>query len=175
MTTRRQPNLISIPSPRLASGVALVLAATMTSVPVLCSVQQSSPSRDAASRASAALEQLRSDINSIIAHPAFARAGWGVKVASLATGKILFEHNPQKYFTPASNAKLFSAALALNNLGPDYRIETSLYAGCSPNASGTLDSDLIVYGRGDPDFRAGLHSGDYQAALEPLAAALVKA
>src|SRR5262249_9422710 len=168
-------NLTKIPSLRLPSGLTLVLAATMTSVPVLCSVHQSSSSRDAASRASAALEQLRSDINSIIAHPTVSRAGWGGKVSSLAPGKILLEENAQKYFTPASNAKLFSAALALNNLGPDYRIETSLYAGCSPNASGSLDSDLIVYGRGDPDFRAGLHSGDYQAALEPLAAALVKA
>src|SRR5262249_22925225 len=63
--------------------------------------------------------------------------------------------------------------LALNNLGPDYKIETSLYADRSPDAGGTLDSDLIVFGRGDPDFQAGLHSGDYSASLEPLAEALV--
>jgi D-alanyl-D-alanine carboxypeptidase/D-alanyl-D-alanine-endopeptidase (penicillin-binding protein 4) len=142
--------------------------------PAPCSIQQSPRPDDAnaSPRVSAALDQLRAGIDTIIGHPDFARAGWGIKVVSLETGNVVFTHNPEKYFSPASNAKLFTAALALNDLGPDFKIETSLYADRSPDASGTLDGDLIVFGRGDPDFRAGLHSGDYSASLEPLAAAL---
>src|SRR5262249_56215052 len=126
-----------------------------------------------AARPPAALEQLQTDINSVIGHPDFARARWGVKVVSLTTGKVLYAHNAEKYFSPASNAKLFTAALALNNLGPDYKIETSLYADRTPDAGGTLDADLIVFGRGDPDFQAGLNYSDYRRFLETLTQVLV--
>jgi D-alanyl-D-alanine carboxypeptidase/D-alanyl-D-alanine-endopeptidase (penicillin-binding protein 4) len=145
----------------------------VTSLPGLSVAQQSSGNPDSSPASTAALQKLGADITAIIGDPAFLRSAWGVQVVSLATGKVLFAHNAEKYFSPASNAKLFTAALALNNLGPDYRIETSLYAGRKPDANGTLDGDLIVYGRGDPDFRAALHSGDYHAALEPLADALI--
>ncbi|HKP10681.1 MAG TPA: D-alanyl-D-alanine carboxypeptidase/D-alanyl-D-alanine-endopeptidase, partial [Blastocatellia bacterium] len=105
----------------------------------------------------------------------FAPAAWGVKVVSLDTGKTLFEHNPQKYFNPASNAKLYVAALALDRLGADYRMRTSLYAAARPDASGTLKGDLIVYGRGDPTMAASLNGGDYFKPLEPLVNQLVSA
>jgi len=93
---------------------------------------------------------------------------WGVKILSLDTGKIIFEHNPQKYFNPASNAKLYTAALALERLGPDHRIKTSIYSTAKPDASGTLKGDLILYGRGDPTMAARLNDGDYLKGLEPL-------
>ncbi len=47
-------------------------------------------------------------------------------MASLDTGKILFEHDSDKLMIPASNAKLFTGALALDRLGADCRIETSI-------------------------------------------------
>src|SRR6185295_14211143 len=95
------------------------------------------------------------------------------KIVSLDTGKLIFEHNPQKYFSPASNAKLYTAALALEKLGPDYRIKTSLYSMAKPDASGTLKGDLIIYGRGDPTMAARLNGGDYFKGLEPLVSQLV--
>ena len=85
---------------------------------------------------------------------------WGVKIVSLDTGVTVFEQNPQKLFSPASNSKLYTVALALDRLGADYRIKTSLYAKAKPNASGTLKGDLIVYGRGDPTINARLHGGE---------------
>jgi D-alanyl-D-alanine carboxypeptidase/D-alanyl-D-alanine-endopeptidase (penicillin-binding protein 4) len=98
-----------------------------------------------------------------------------VKIVSLETGKTLFEHNPEKYFNPASNAKLYTAALALDRLGVDYRIKTSLYSTARPDASGTLKADLIVYGRGDPTMAARLNGGDYFKGIEPLMTQLVNA
>jgi len=98
-----------------------------------------------------------------------------VKIVSLDSGKTIFEHNQQKYFNPASNAKLYTAALALERLGVDYRIRTSLYSTARPDSSGTLKADLIVYGRGDPTMAARLNGGDYFKGLDPLITQLVNA
>lgn len=121
------------------------------------------------------LESLSSRINAHIAQPRFAPAAWGVKIVSLDSGKIIFEHNAGKYFNPASNAKLYTAALALDRLGADYRIKTSLYSMTRPDATGTLKGDLIVYGRGDPAMTASLNEGDYYKPFEPLVQQLANA
>lgn len=121
------------------------------------------------------VESLSSRISAHIAQPRFAPAAWGVKIVSLDSGKIIFEHNAGKYFNPASNAKLYSVALALDRLGADYRIKTSLYSTARPNATGTLKGDLIIYGRGDPVMTASLNEGDYFKPFEPLLRQLTNA
>jgi D-alanyl-D-alanine carboxypeptidase/D-alanyl-D-alanine-endopeptidase (penicillin-binding protein 4) len=121
------------------------------------------------------IEALAVRLNAHISQPRFAPAAWGVKIVSLDSGKTLFEHNPQKYFNPASNAKLYTAALALDRLGADYRIRTSLYSTARPDTSGTLKGDVIVYGRGDPSLAASLNGGDYFKPLEPLVNQLMSA
>ena len=121
------------------------------------------------------LGSLRERIAAHLGQPRFAPAAWGVKIVSLDTGKTIFEHNPQKYFNPASNAKLYTAALALERLGAGYRIKTSLYSLSRPDASGTLKGDLIVYGRGDPTMAARLNGGDYFKGLDPLVTQFVNA
>ncbi len=119
------------------------------------------------------LDSLRGRIAAHIGQARFAPAAWGVKIVSLESGKTIFEHNPEKYFNPASNAKLYTAALALERLGVDYRIRTSLYSAARPDAAGTLKADLIVYGRGDPTMAARLNGGDYFKGLDPLITQLV--
>lgn len=121
------------------------------------------------------LSALRERIATHIAQQRFAPAAWGIKIVSLDSGKTIFEHNPQKYFNPASNAKLYTAALALERLGVDHKIKTSLYSASRPGASGTLKGDLIVYGRGDPTMAARLNGGDYFKGLEPLVTQFVNA
>ncbi len=121
------------------------------------------------------VESLSSRISAHIAQPRFAPAAWGLKIVSLDSGRIIFEHNAGKYFNPASNAKLYSAALALDRLGADYRIKTSLYSTARPNATGTLKGDLIVYGRGDPVMTASVNDGDYFKPFEPLLQQLANA
>jgi D-alanyl-D-alanine carboxypeptidase/D-alanyl-D-alanine-endopeptidase (penicillin-binding protein 4) len=123
----------------------------------------------------ATLAELRQRLAADIGQPKYDAALWGVKIVSLDTGATVFEQNPQKLFSPASNSKLYTVALALDRLGADYRIKTSLYAKARPNGTGTLKGDLIVYGRGDPTINARLHGGDIYKALEPLVAALTNA
>ena len=123
----------------------------------------------------ATLAELQTRINEHLGQPRFAPALWGVKIVSLDSGKELLEHNAGKLFKPASNAKLFTGALALDRLGPDYRIKTSFYAVARPDSDGTLHGNLIAYGRGDPCLAARFNNGDYGKSLEALVAALVAA
>ncbi len=114
------------------------------------------------------LTELQQRLTEHIGQPKFAAALWGVKIVSLDSGKTVFEHNPGKLFSPASNSKLYTVALALDRLGADYRIKTSLYAREKPDRSGTIKGDLIVYGRGNPTINTRLCGGDIYQALEPL-------
>lgn len=121
------------------------------------------------------VDALRAHLQARVDAPRFAAAQWGIKIVSLETGKTLFEYQAEKLLSPASNAKLYTTAVALDRLGPDYRIRTSLYARRGPDRHGTLPGDLIVFGRGDPAFNTRLHDGDIFRALHSLVAALTNA
>src|SRR6266550_675476 len=123
----------------------------------------------------ATVAELQQRLADHVAQPQFAAGTLGVKVVSLESGKTLFEHNAAKLLSPASNSKLYTVALALDQLGGDYRIKTSLYAQGRRNRTSTLPGDLILYGRGDPTLNARLNGGDIYKALEPLVAALTNA
>jgi D-alanyl-D-alanine carboxypeptidase/D-alanyl-D-alanine-endopeptidase (penicillin-binding protein 4) len=125
--------------------VRLALLACFAAVALVFGREQSS------TNASLSLEQVRTAIAAHLNEERFQQAQWGVKIVSLQSGALLFETNSEKLLKPASNAKLFTGALALDQLGPDYRIRTSLYAS-NPPQDGVLNGDLIVYGRGDPSF-----------------------
>jgi len=118
------------------------------------------------------LATLRSNLHEHISQPRFEAAMWGVKIVSLDSGQTLFEHNARKLLKPASNAKLFTAALALDRFGPDHRIKTSLYSAARPDKSGILRGDLVVYGRGDPSFAERFNQGDYLKILQPCVEAI---
>lgn len=80
-----------------------------------------------------------------------AKGDWGILIADAESGETLFEQNADKYFVPASNLKLFTTAYALSVLGPDYRFHTTLETRGVIAPDGTLSSDLILVGRGDPN------------------------
>ncbi|HJU07299.1 MAG TPA: D-alanyl-D-alanine carboxypeptidase/D-alanyl-D-alanine-endopeptidase [Rhodanobacteraceae bacterium] len=98
----------------------------------------------------AAQSLLASNIDLLLAQPRFAHASWGIDVVSLDSGKTLYARNADTLFLPASNAKLYTATLALQTLGADASFSTTLYATTTPRINGTLSGDLILYGRGDP-------------------------
>lgn len=109
------------------------------------------------------------------ASPAARTAFWGVRIVSLDGGGVVFERNADHLFVPASNAKLFTTALALSRLGPDYRFQTLVLADRTPGADGVVES-LRLVGGGDPNLsgRAIPYSpdavpGDPLAAIEDLA------
>src|ERR1700736_5949607 len=76
---------------------------------------------------------------------------WGLLIIDADTGETLYELNADKYFVPASNMKLFTTALALAKLGPDYRFHTTLETRSTISPDGVLSGDLFLVGRGDPN------------------------
>jgi D-alanyl-D-alanine carboxypeptidase/D-alanyl-D-alanine-endopeptidase (penicillin-binding protein 4) len=104
----------------------------------------------------------------VLQKPELAPAMIGVKVASLETGKVLFEENADKLLRPASNMKLYTVATALDRLTPDYRFATSVY-GRTPDSHGVVKGDLMIYGRGDPSIAARFNNSDYFKGIDALA------
>ncbi len=117
---------------------------------------------------------LQAQIKAHIAQSRFEHCMWGVKVVSLETGKVLFDRNGEKLMKPASNAKMYTGSLALDRLGPDYRIKTSFYALSKPD-NGVVRGDLVVYGRGDPSLSWRFNDNDYSKSLQPVVDAFVAA
>jgi D-alanyl-D-alanine carboxypeptidase/D-alanyl-D-alanine-endopeptidase (penicillin-binding protein 4) len=94
---------------------------------------------------------LAHDIDELIDKSDSTTARWGVFVTSLKDGRTLYSRDGDKLFTPASNMKIYTTAVALDLLGVDYRWRTSVYASAQPTGDGVVDGDLILYGRGAPD------------------------
>jgi serine-type D-Ala-D-Ala carboxypeptidase/endopeptidase (penicillin-binding protein 4) len=75
---------------------------------------------------------------------------WGLLIVDAATDETLYQQNADRYFVPASNMKLFTTALALAKLGPDYRFHTTLETN-GTISNGVLTGNLALVGRGDPN------------------------
>lgn len=116
------------------------------------------------------LGELQARISQVLEKPELEPAMIGIKVASLETGKVLFEENADKLLRPASNMKLYTVAAGLDRLSPGYRFVTSVYAPAKPDAGGLIHGDLTIYGRGDPSLAARFNNGDYLKGIDDLAA-----
>ena len=88
------------------------------------------------------------------AQPSYLTTIYGLQgvLAETLDGSIIASQSVDERFNPASAVKLATALVALQNLGPDHRFLTSLWAaGQVDKATGTLAGDLIITGR-DPSF-----------------------
>jgi serine-type D-Ala-D-Ala carboxypeptidase/endopeptidase (penicillin-binding protein 4) len=92
-----------------------------------------------------------------------AGAGSGAWVYDVASDRALFGFHANRRRSLASNTKLFTTATALDRLGADRRLETSVWAsglaaddgevpseGVAVPGGGTIDGDLYLVGDGDP-------------------------
>lgn len=75
---------------------------------------------------------------------------WGLLIVDATSGETLYQQNADRYFLPASNMKLFTTALALAKLGPDFRFHTTLETS-GTLTNGVLTGNLVLVGRGDPN------------------------
>jgi serine-type D-Ala-D-Ala carboxypeptidase/endopeptidase (penicillin-binding protein 4) len=90
--------------------------------------------------------QLSTAINEIIDRPELKRYRWGIVVKSLNGTDLLYNREGDRLFTPASNVKLITTAVALRQLGVSTRLRTSVYQ--LPSTGNA--ANLLVVGRGDP-------------------------
>ena len=105
-----------------------------------------------ATRESLALAQspptLADRVDSVVNAREYAGAHWGMLVVDLASGRPVFERNPDQMFCPASVTKLFTTAGAMTEFGAEYRFKTPVVRRGEVK-DGTLTGDLILVGRGD--------------------------
>ncbi len=86
--------------------------------------------------------ELGAQVDAIANRAEFSRSRWGILIQPLSSTATLYSRDSTKYFIPASNVKLLTTAAALQKLGADFRIKTSVYSG--------ENGDLYIAGRGDP-------------------------
>lgn len=127
-------------------------------------------------------QTLDSAIEQILSAPAAQRAVWGIHAVDLSTGQTIYQRNAGIPLATASNTKLFSTALGLFRLGPNYQFETRVLASQAPDSAGHLAGDLVLAGGGDPTLSAraipyqkGPIQGDPLAPLAELADQIVHA
>ena len=104
-------------------------------------------------------------IEALLADPAVSRAQWGISVTTI-DGQPIFAMNEGKYFTPASNAKLFTTAAALAILGPDFVSKTYVVKDGTLDDKGVLKGGLRIVGTGDPSLSFRVYPYKYVSAKE---------
>jgi D-alanyl-D-alanine carboxypeptidase/D-alanyl-D-alanine-endopeptidase (penicillin-binding protein 4) len=126
-------------------------------------------------RLSAAVADLRGDLEKLIRSANWRGDEWSVAVVSLDRGDTLFDHHADLLLAPASNMKLFTVSAALYYLGPDYRYNTFLLA-TGPVQDGSVLGDLVIYGTGDPTLsdRFSMKTSVWEAFADTLAASGVR-
>lgn len=83
----------------------------------------------------------------------------------LRTGETIYRHDADTPLIPASNAKLWTTAAALDLLGEEYEFTTRL-VGRGRLEGGDWVGDLKVIGGGDPSIGGRFHDGDPTAVLK---------
>lgn len=117
----------------------------MTRLSLLCSIFLvifSFSCKDVVPEPSQSVEKL-GPIENLLAESSLLRDSFtGIMIRDADSGEILFEENANKYFTPASNTKVFSLYSSLHLLGDE--IPTLDYI--------ETDTSVIFWGTGDPTF-----------------------
>ena len=89
----------------------------------------------------------------------------GVFAVDLLTGETIFAHDESRSLIPASNAKLWTTAAAIELLGADYEFTTTL-DGRGKIRDGAWVGDLRLKGGGDPSISERFFEGRPTAVLE---------
>jgi D-alanyl-D-alanine carboxypeptidase/D-alanyl-D-alanine-endopeptidase (penicillin-binding protein 4) len=130
----------------MLAGDVLVKAEPAQSKPAATAVSKAKKPRVAA-----ATRKFGERAEALLAAAPANKGEWGLLIVDAETGETLYELNADKYFVPASNMKLFTTALALAKLGPEYRFHTTLETRSTISPDGVLIGDLFLVGRGDPN------------------------
>jgi D-alanyl-D-alanine carboxypeptidase/D-alanyl-D-alanine-endopeptidase (penicillin-binding protein 4) len=139
VTVRNTPFLLLFLTAQLLSGVAVAPKK-------LLAFQSPHAVAETQQAADICPAQLENAIATVINRPQFRRSRWGIVITPLLSkDRPLYSHDAERYFIPASNAKLLTTAAALLQLGTDFQIRTSIYE---------TGAGVLIVGRGDPSLSA---------------------
>jgi len=88
-------------------------------------------------------------ILAIMQKPRYSQATWGLRVADLNSGRVIYNLNSNVLLLTGSVRKLFSVGVAINELGADHRFKTPVFRRGEVDATGTLNGDLVLVAKGD--------------------------
>jgi D-alanyl-D-alanine carboxypeptidase/D-alanyl-D-alanine-endopeptidase (penicillin-binding protein 4) len=97
--------------------------------------------------------KLRERLLELLHDRTLSRTRVGVQVMQASDGDVLFAHNAERAFNPASNTKMLTTAAAISYLGGSYQYHTALY-GPGPDSDGVITGDVVLRGSGDPSLSA---------------------
>jgi serine-type D-Ala-D-Ala carboxypeptidase/endopeptidase (penicillin-binding protein 4) len=130
---------------------ALVFCGLFFDLPVSLAQKKKNRHSGSATSAAAATSRFAKRVDAQLGTEPNSKGEWGLLIADAESGQTLYEQNAAKYFVPASNMKLFTTALALDKLGPEFRFHTTLESTGVVSPEGELSADLVLVGRGDPN------------------------
>ncbi|WP_091364702.1 D-alanyl-D-alanine carboxypeptidase/D-alanyl-D-alanine endopeptidase [Geodermatophilus telluris] len=131
-----------------AAGPAAVLPEVGAPGPVLAALSDAAPAPDP--------DALTALLTPLLAAPALG-GGVSAEVVDVADGRTLFAQGADDPVTPASTAKLLTAAAALTTLDPEDTLETRVVAGAGPG-------EVVLVGGGDPTLSTTAPSLTYPGA-----------
>jgi D-alanyl-D-alanine carboxypeptidase/D-alanyl-D-alanine-endopeptidase (penicillin-binding protein 4) len=126
----------------------VIFAALFFSVAPLAFAQQGGAARSA----------LEAEIRRELDKMGDAGGVWGVHVIEADSGNVVADIRGDLLLLPASNRKLFTTALALRRLGPEYEFTSRVWAVGDINGE-TLRGDLVLEAGGDPTLRPTFQRG----------------
>ena len=85
----------------------------------------------------------------VLSDPLLSNSNVGIHIVNVRTKEEVFSYNADKALIPASVMKAVTSAVALKQLGPDFRFKTNFYIDGKIKA-GVLKGDLYIVGGGDP-------------------------
>jgi len=95
--------------------------------------------------------RLKARIDSVLTTPLLETTQLGLMVYDLTADTVVYTYNHRQRLRPASTMKLLTAITALDRLGADYQLRTSLYI-TGRIAGSTLIGNVICVGGMDPMF-----------------------
>lgn len=87
------------------------------------------------------LDSLCSQLDRLLTSHGQAKVRMGASVIELPSGSVLYDNNGDQPLLPASNMKLITIAAAIDRLGGEHKLKTTLAA---------RNKDLVIVGSGDP-------------------------
>jgi serine-type D-Ala-D-Ala carboxypeptidase/endopeptidase (penicillin-binding protein 4) len=158
-TRKRQPPRTTKKKPTTRAKRAATKARAPVRAPIVPVLRHTTP-RGA--------EALTSDLGALLSSRT--RNGeWGAMVVSITRGDTLFAHGAGSKLVPASTMKLFTAAIALERLGPEHTFSTDVLRDGAIGPDGTLKGNLVLRGDGDPSLSPRFVRGGPSASMSLLA------
>ena len=112
---------------------------------------------------------LQERLASLMNGPTARASDTSIKIVEVESGQVVGERNANLPLAPASNTKLFSTGAAVDLLGPNFEVTTTVYARGNIDAAGTLDGDVKIAGHGDPTIGGRFHDGHATAVIDDFA------